>query len=122
MTAPPKPARRRFKFAAHAYAEGGFVVRGTLDPMAALSVAVRQLDDYQFGNHIYDGCRPILEGEADPTPDQVRVCTEAVYELLANAKPGLYRFVPARPDDEYGWFLRGAKQRGPGVFEGVEFR
>lgn len=112
---------KRSKTAVHAFTEGGFIVRGTLDPMKALSLAVDELDDYQFGNYIYDGCRPILDDVGDPTPEQIAGCADQIYALLAEARPGLYRFVPTQ-DEDYAWYVRGAHQRGPGVFEGVSFQ
>lgn len=119
MTA-AKPKRQRTKTAVHAFTEGGFIVRGTLDPMTALRLAVAELDDCQLGGVIYDGCRPVMWEEHTPTPDEISKCADRIYELLAEARPGLWRFVPTQ-DDDYAWFVRGARNRGPGVFEGVSF-
>lgn len=123
MTPPePRPKRPRPPTAVHFFLEDGFLVRGTLDPRTALKLAVEEADDYQLGTDFEMGCRPDNENEPVPEREHIDGMNDACHAWLAEAKPGLYRIVPAGPNnDEYGWFMWGANKRGPGVFEGVVF-
>lgn len=116
-----RPRRVHTKTAVHFFVEDGFLVRGTLDPHTALALAVDDADSYQLGHACEMGVRP--DDETDqPTVDDVRDLADLMHRYLASAQPGLYRIVPAGPDNyEYGWFMWPAKERGPGVFEGVVF-
>lgn len=118
MTAPTKT---RTKTAVHFYVEQGFLVRGTQDPHTALALAVDDEQWYRLG-YLAEvvGCR--REGnEFEATAEQVRAFGDELHELLATARVGLFRIVPAHPDDDYQWFTRYATKRARGVFEGVEF-
>lgn len=111
----------RTKTAVHFFLEGGFLVRGTLDPHTALKLAVEEADAYQLGYCCEMAQRPDDDSD-EPDPECIRDLGDLCHALIANAKPGLYRIVPSPPDnDEYGWFMWGANKRGPGVFEGVVF-
>jgi hypothetical protein len=115
-------ARKRTKTAVRAYAEGGFLVRGTLDPMTALRLAVAELDDYQLGGGVYDGCRPLYDGEKAPSREDAVWCGDALHTLLSTARPGRYRIVPAPRDDDFDLYVRRADHRGRGAFDAVEFQ
>jgi hypothetical protein len=109
-----RPAAVRF------FVDGGFLVRGTLDPGAALLTAVDGSEPDQFGYVFEMGVRPGEDGS--PTVDEASRLGDLLHGYLSDAKPGLYRFVPASPGDpDYGWFVWPAKERGRGVFEAVLF-
>lgn len=114
---------RRSKYAVHFYLEDGFLVRGTLDPVIALGLAVGE--DYQFEETYWaasDGRRPEDPTEGDPTPENISDLAGLCHHLIRDARPGLYRINPAPRDSEYTWFASRVTKRGPGVFEAVSFR
>lgn len=115
--------RARSKIAVHFYLEDGFLVRGTLDPVTALGWAVAEDDDFELRYSAAEmACRN--DSGDEPEPDQVAELADLCHELIRTAQPGLYRINVAPPDhwDGYAWFTGRVKNRGPGVFEGVEFR
>lgn len=109
---------KRAKTAVH-FMDEGVLVRGTLSPQRALRLAVEADEGFRIIRN-YDGAWPGLD-EVDP--EDVRRLGDHLHALMAEARPGLYRFVPARPDDWNGfsWYVHPASGRGPGVFEAVEF-
>jgi hypothetical protein len=111
---------KRAKTAVHFYLEDGFLVRGTLDPHEALKLAVAHDDDFEMRYWCAEmACR---NDDDDPTADDVSALADLCHELIREARPGLYRIVPAQPDDdEYSWFCRPASAPGRGVFEAVSF-
>jgi hypothetical protein len=115
---------KRSKNAVHFYLEDGFLVRGTLDPQEALKLAVAHDDDFTERYWAAEEAgRMTDEPDENPNPDAITALANTCHELLADARPGLYRIVPApRDDDEYTWFCRPASTRGPGVFEAVSFQ
>lgn len=61
--------------------------------------------------------------QREPGPEEVAQLADLVNGFLTGATSGLWRIVPARPDDdEAAWYIHRARSKGPGVFEGVEFR
>lgn len=118
---------KRTKTAVRHYHDGGFLVRGTLDPMEALKIAISIDSEHRIGDYWGDVIYAERHGEPFPRrPDGepaewVRLFGDHLHSLLANARPGLYRVVPAPQDDDLSWYVWPAKQRGPGVFEAVEF-
>lgn len=105
--------------AVHFLVDNGVLVRGTLDPHTALALAVTEGEPWQIGYACEMACRP-EPGDDDASPAEVADLAELACRLLASARPGLYRIVPAPVgDDEYGWYVRPARERGRGVFEGV---
>jgi hypothetical protein len=126
-------ARKRSKFAVHFFTEGdGFVVRGTLDPHAALALAVAQFGEGE--EYLYED---MLAGVAPPRPgiepddyeidpDAVAAMADRCHEWIATARPGLYRMNVASAVDEdcyhVSWWFAWASQRGPGVWQGVLFQ
>lgn len=124
MTAPTK--RKRSKTCVHFYREEGFLVRGTLDPMEALKLAISTDSEHRIGGYWMDVIFAERHGEPFPRrPDGdpaewVRLFGDHLHALIASARPGLYRFVPTQ-DEDYAWYVWPAKERGPGVFEAVEF-
>jgi len=112
----------RTRTAVHWFSEGGFLVRGTLDPHTALQFAVNEGEPWHLGNAFEMGSRPDEENGDQPTSEEIGELRDRLHGYLSTAKPGLYRIVPAHPDnDEYGWFIHPARTRGRGVFEGVAF-
>lgn len=115
-------ARSRTKTAVHFYVEDGFLVRGTLDPHEALALAVAH-EDYFEARYYVAECTRRDDDEENPLPEDVLYLGDLCHRLITEARSGLYRIVPAHPDDdEYKWWTRQADVRGPGVFEGVEFQ
>lgn len=111
------------QFAVHFFVEDGFLVRGTLDRMEALRIALDEGDGYLY-DRIEEIARPETgDPDDEPKPEIVREFGEHLHALLADAKPGLYRFNVARDDniDGVAWNLGYAKRRGRGVFEAVVF-
>lgn len=107
---------KRSETAVHIYREDGFLVRGTLDPMEALKLAIEEDEDCQIAGYFTTPDWDVIN------PRDVDMLADILHGLLAAARPGLYRIVPApRDDDDYSWFARPVDARGPGVFEGVEF-
>ncbi|ACU39379.1 hypothetical protein [Actinosynnema mirum] len=110
--------------AVHFFEEDGFLVRGTLDPREALRLAVAHDEDFEiaYQTAAEAGRDPDRPG-ATPLPATVDELADLCHDLLAEARPGLYRIVPARPNNHgYSWFCHTARERGLGVFEGVMFR
>lgn len=118
MTA--QTTRKRLKIVAHPLVGGGFIVRGTLDPMEALKIAAVHGDDGHFGPG-WQAVR-VFPGESarSEAPLHVQALADYCHTLLGNARSGLWRIVPSNDEDEdYSWSFREASQRARGVFEGV---
>lgn len=111
---------RRSTTGVHFYLEDGFLVRGTLDPVTALGLAVDHDDSFEIR---YDAADCGRRDDTDPGPDEVAALADLCHELISTARPGLYRINVAGPDhwDGYAWFTGRATRPGRGVFEGVEF-
>jgi len=116
VTAPQRIQRKRTKTAVHIYREDGFLVRGTLDPMEALKLAIEEDEDCRIAGYYTTPDWDVID------PRDIDMLADILHGHLATARPGLYRVVPApRDDDDYRWYVWPADARGPGVFEGVEF-
>lgn len=106
--------------------EGEWLVRGTPDPMHALRLIVDVIEDGLWGvspELDHNGDR--VFGDLDPAA--VDSMADYLHCLLRRAQPGLYRKVHCLESsygagEGWGWQLGYAKERGPGVFEGVYFR
>lgn len=107
--------RVRTKTAVHHYHDGGFLVRGTLDPMEALKLAIAQDEDCQIVGYYTTPDWDKID------PRDIDMLAGLLHRLLAVARPGLYRVVPAPHDIDLNWHVWPASQRGPGAFEAVEF-
>lgn len=120
----------RTKHDVYALAEGETLVRGTLDPMEAIRLAVDHtedtiLDDYLWGvsrEEDHNGDR--VYGDLDPLA--VQAIADKLHWMLTFAKPGLYRKNPVgrgtyADGNGWTWQLGHAKAKGPGTFEGVLF-
>jgi hypothetical protein len=128
------PAKtKRSKVCAYFYREEGFLVRGTLDPMEALKLALAVDSEHRIGGYWMDVI--VAERHGEPFPQRpdgdpaewVRVFGDHLHAVLKTARPGLYRIIPVGPnhhlaDDGYAWLSRRVDECGPGVFEGVEFQ
>lgn len=111
----------RSKYAVHFFTEGdGFVVRGTHDPHEALAWAVAEDDRFELSFWAAEMARRDNSGE-DPSLEDIAALGDLCHELIATARPGLYRMNVAQPGDEVSWWLMPADKRGPGVWQGVEF-
>jgi hypothetical protein len=110
----------RSKYAVHFLIEDGFVVRGTLDRHEALAMAVGDDDNFELRYWAAEMARRD-DSDDDPTPEQVRALANLCHELISNARPGLYRWSIAQPRDDARVWLMPADERGPGVWQGVEF-
>lgn len=104
---------RKRKIIASICGEGGALVKGTLDPQIALKYAVEQIGDEWLGLYA-------LRNEDNPQ-DDARVLGDRLHQWLADARPGLYRWVPAQPGDDYRCWLWPAERPGRGAFEAVAF-
>lgn len=97
------------------------LVRGTLDPMEAVRIYVDRLNELDF-----DVLYGVLPDGGDPDPFAVQCMADRLHDMLATARPGLYRKIHCLPSsllyDECSWQIGYAKAKGPGVFEGVYFR
>ncbi len=116
----------RPKYAVHFFTEDdGFVVRGTLDPHHALSLAVAE--DGKFTERYWAAEEAARSDATDrePIASEVDNLANLCHTLIQNAKPGLYRMNVAsegdREDMGINWWLRTAKQPGRGVWRGVQF-
>lgn len=112
--------------AVHFYLEDGFLVRGTLDPCAALGLAFAEDDDLRIGGFWQGDVQRHDDCTCEVEPDAVKAFADYLHGLVREARPGLYRIVPVGPndwrrDDGYAWMVHRVNQRGPGVFEAVEF-
>src|SRR5438105_4487198 len=112
----------RTKTAVYTMVEDEWLVRGTLDPMEAVRLIVDEMTETLLRDVSPDRPNPISAS------DKVTVdcLTEFLYGLLEKARPGLYRKNPVGPGqyghhDGWAWQIGYAKERGPGVFEGVYF-
>lgn len=114
--------RDRSPRAVHFYLEDGFLVRGTLDPVEALGWAVGEDDQFELRYSPADCARRDDSG-THPEPEAVSALADLCHELHAGARPGLYRMNVAGRNhwDVYAWFCTRVRERGRGVFEGVEF-
>jgi hypothetical protein len=130
----PETKRKRSKTCVYFYREEGFLVRGTLDPMEALKLAIAIDSEHRIGGYWQDVIVAEREGieefpprrDGDPA-NWVRLFGDHLHALLAAAQPSLYRIVPVGPnhylaDEGYAWLAQRADAYGPGVFKAVEFR
>lgn len=116
------------KTAVHFYLEDGFLVRGTLDPTTALGLAVAE-DEFEERHYAADVARRSeTEDEQDgpPAAEEIADLASLLHSLIEGARPGLYRIRPANRSerhygDGYTWWTMRVRERGHGVFEGVEF-
>lgn len=121
MTTPTK--RVRTKTAVHFFHDNGsFLVRGTTDRHVALRLVMEEDEETYVDDLMYKVARP-RPGMDDPAPDLEHILHfgDHLHELLRMARVGLYRINVCRPGEEYAWWLMPVDERGPGVFEGVEF-
>lgn len=124
----PETKRKCGKVCVHFYLEEGFLVRGTLDPMEALKRAVATDSEYRIGDYWAERAERVDDDNlVGDEAKYVKLFGDHLHRLLQRAKPGLYRIVPVGPnnplaDDGYAWVSKRVNQRGPGAFEGVEFR
>lgn len=121
---------KRSRFAVYFLKEdGGFVVRGTEDPHAALALAVAEFDEQYPYDDMLAGVAPPMPGiepdDYEIEPDAIAEMADCCHQWIATARPGLYRIRVANPSDQetYGvsWWLNQASKRGPGVWLGVQF-
>lgn len=95
---------RRSKTRVHWYADGGFLVRGTLDPHEALRLAV------------VDGGVELAD-----RLDAPHWVEASMHRWLKNARPGQYRIVPVGPNSSDDCTWRTWPGSGVGSFDAVEF-
>lgn len=111
----------RDKYGVDFMSEGDFLVRGTLDPMEALRLAVEEDIDC-----VIAGFYTTPEQE-DLDPKDVQLLAEELHERLQKARPGYYRKVHCLPGSDgdwegWTWQLNYASGPGRGAFPGVYFR
>lgn len=104
--------------------EGEVLVQGTLDPMEAMKIAFEDWTNiYRLEESMYCVGRwheGDLYEENEITPETVRNFGDYLFDMLARARPGLYRKVPTR-DEDYVWMLWPVDKPGRGAFPAVEF-
>jgi hypothetical protein len=122
--------RPRTKYGVDVMTDGDWLVRGTLDPMEALRLVVDVMHEHHVGyDQLHGVCPEMYDGErtfGEHDPAAVDRMADYLFGLLERACPGLYRKVHCLPGSEgagegWDWVLGYANERGPGVFEGVNF-
>lgn len=120
----------RSPLVAYSMAEGDWLVRGTLDPVTALSAVTDEMQERYDTEELLWGVSPKeFDGQrvyGDLDPSAVVVLADRLHEMVAAARPGLYRILPVGPHsasafEGWSWALGYASARGRGVFEGVCF-